>query len=374
VSWQKYVEPYLSKYAPDLPRHLWDPDWRIGDVLAQEAPARPFTFVAVDAARDPAALDGVFRRGWPAWRAWYLRDGAAARPSLAASRAALVRHMPELVEAWQALADRLAPGDELAARFLSGWNPPALVSGCSGAAPAGSPGTLVRSYDYDPNLFDGVVLLTHLRRRVLGTADQLWGLLDGVNDAGLAVSFTFGGRPDSGEGFAVPMVVRYLLETCDDVGGAVAALRRLPIHVAYNVSLVDASGAAVVVHVAPGRPAEVVPARATTNHQGRVTWPEHAAWTRSAERLATLGTLLADPGADVDAVVAAMLREPLRATRWDEGFGTLYVAAIDARERTLTQHWPSQSWRHELDDFAPGTRVVDLAAAAPAGHVRAAAA
>jgi predicted choloylglycine hydrolase len=363
MHWQSFVEPYLSRYAPSVPREVWDPEWRLGDALAAPEPGRPFSFVALDAAVDPAALNQLFDRGWAAWRRWYLRDGAAARPDLAASRSALSRHMPELVPLWQQLSDRLAPGDELAARFLSGWGPPALVSGCSGAAPAGSPGTLVRSYDYDPDLFDGVVLLTDLRRRVLGTADQLWGLLDGVNDAGLAVSFTFGGRPDVGEGFAVPMVVRYLLETCDAVPAAVAALRRLPIHVAYNVSLVDASGAAVVVHVAPGRPAEVLDSRATTNHQGHVTWPEHAAWTRSAERLAALGTLLADPATDVAAVVAAMLRDPMRATRWDEGFGTLYVAELDARERTLTQHWPSQSWRHALDDFRPGSRVVDLAAA-----------
>ena len=46
-------------------------------------------------------------------------------------------------------------------------------------------------------------------RRVIGMSDCLWGLLDGVNDDGLAVSLTFGGRTASGEGFAIPLVVRY---------------------------------------------------------------------------------------------------------------------------------------------------------------------
>ncbi|MEZ5912154.1 MAG: hypothetical protein R3D84_07965 [Paracoccaceae bacterium] len=31
-------------------------------------------------------------------------------------------------------------------------------------------------------------------------SDGLWGLVDGVNDAGLVVSLTFGGRREVGEG------------------------------------------------------------------------------------------------------------------------------------------------------------------------------
>ena len=75
--------------------------------------------------------------------------------------------------------------------------------------------------------------------RVIGMADQLWGLLDGVNDRGLAVSFTFGGRRGVGRGFSIPIVVRYLLETCATVAEGVAALERIPVQAAYNVTLVD---------------------------------------------------------------------------------------------------------------------------------------
>ena len=59
-------------------------------------------------------------------------------------------------------------------------------------------------------------------------SDCLWGLLDGMNDAGLAVSLTFGGRRALGDGFGIPLVVRYLLETCDDVAEARETLARLP--------------------------------------------------------------------------------------------------------------------------------------------------
>jgi predicted choloylglycine hydrolase len=51
--------------------------------------------------------------------------------------------------------------------------------------------------------------------------DYLWGLLDGVNDSGLAVSLTFGERPQVGQGLGVPMVIRYVLEVCGTAAEAV---------------------------------------------------------------------------------------------------------------------------------------------------------
>ncbi len=49
---------------------------------------------------------------------------------------------------------------------------------------------------------------------------MLWGLLDGMNDAGLAISLTRGGRSVYGRGFAILILVRYLLKTCDTVDAA----------------------------------------------------------------------------------------------------------------------------------------------------------
>lgn len=130
---------------------------------------------------------------------------------------------------------RASDGDEVASCFLTQVDPPALVRSCSTAVlPGGEPG-LARNYDYDPDLFDAVVLETALTgRRVIGMSDQLWGLLDGVNDAGLAAAFTFGGRREVGHGFGIPLVLRYLLETCDAVAPAVAALERIPVHLAAS--------------------------------------------------------------------------------------------------------------------------------------------
>ena len=96
---------------------------------------------------------------------------------------------------------------------------------------------LVRNYDYAPSRMEGIIWSTRLtERRVIGMSDCLWGLLDGMNDAGLAVSLTFGGRRVLGDGFGIPIVVRYLLETCDDVASAREALARLPYALAHNLT------------------------------------------------------------------------------------------------------------------------------------------
>jgi hypothetical protein len=56
------------------------------------------------------------------------------------------------------------------------------------------------------------------------------GLPDGTNDAGLAVSLTWGVRSVHGRGFAVLIVVRCLLTTCDSVDPALALSHRSTSH------------------------------------------------------------------------------------------------------------------------------------------------
>ena len=139
--------------------------------------------------------------------------------------------MPELVPIYEQLV-ALAGADADAAAMLALGDPPPFIVGCSQAvAPdrdSGHP-VLIRNYDYDPRLFEATVYRTRWSaRRVLGTGDCLWGLVDGVNDDGLAASLTFGGRQTIGEGFGVPLVMRYVLETCGGVTAATDVQRRLP--------------------------------------------------------------------------------------------------------------------------------------------------
>ena len=272
----------------------------------------------------------------------------------------LRRHMPELLGAWERLVE-LAGGGDLAARMLSLYHPPPLVSGCSQAVFAGPEPVLVRNYDFDPELLEGVVYASELTgRRVLGMSDCLWGLLDGMNEDGLAVSLAFGGRRTVQEGFGIPLVVRYLLETCATTAEAVATLGRLPVQAAYNLTLLDRGGVAATARVAPGRAPVLGPAAVATNHQEIVEWEEHARVTASVEREARMLELLADPATAERAFVGAFLASPLHSHAYGSGFGTLYTAVHRPAAGTVEYRWPGAAWRQSLDAFEEGSRTVRL--------------
>jgi predicted choloylglycine hydrolase len=295
---------------------------------------------------------------WPAFRRWWL-DGANTRPTAEQARARLEEHMPELVPVWQQLTALLGDDPEAAAA-LALWNPPPFLTGCSQAAVLPGGPALVRNYDWDYRLFDAVVARTaYAGRRVLGMLDCLWGLLDGVNDAGLAVSLTFGGRPQVGEGFGIPLVIRYVLQTCRTTEEAMQVLRRIPVHMSYNVTALDRAGLRATAYLAPDRPAQVTSLAVATNYQGQVEWPPYAAAIRTVERQQHLEELLAT-GADVLGIVAACLRSPLYATRFHQGFGTLYTAEYRPAEGLARYHWPDHTWEHSLDKLGSGSVRVQL--------------
>ena len=76
---------------------------------------------------------------------------------------------------------------------------------------------LVRNYDY-PVAPRGHRLPDAVERRRGARHERLpVGAPRRDQRRGLAVSLTFGGRRDVGDGFAIPLVVRYVLETCDTV-------------------------------------------------------------------------------------------------------------------------------------------------------------
>ena len=212
----------------------------------------PLTLYGICEDRPGPRWQALYDAVWPAYRAWFLSEGTAARADLATSRAMLDRHLPELVGTWERLVE-LARGDETAARMLALWRPPTFLPGCSQAVVTGARPALVRNYDYAPRLFEQVCYSSRFAgRRVIGTGDCLWGLLDGMNDDGLAVSLAFGGRPGSGPGFGIPLVVRYVLEAAGTTSEARRILARVPVSMAYNLTIVDARGDTTTAFVAPG--------------------------------------------------------------------------------------------------------------------------
>lgn len=355
--WQDWVRYGRSWNTPPIAEERWRPQ-PVDPWAALAAPTDQH--LTLHSYREPTPgprWQLLFDATWPAYRSWYTAHDLESRPTLRQARVALQEHMPELLPTWQRLVD-LTGADPVAARMLTMWRMPAVAGGCSQLVVPGAAPLLVRNYDYDPRLFEGVVASTNYsgKRRVIGTSDMLWGLVDGTNEDGLAVSLTLGGCPDHGDGFALPIVIRYLLETCPDVPTAAKALRRMPVSQAYNVSLVDTAGRHATVYVAPGEPAEVSNLRAATNH--RLTVVEHPQISdplRSTQRQDTLFDLIGqlEDAATASLLVDAFMRQPLRTFAYDRGFGTLYTAVYRPAAGTVTYHWPGKSWtRHFEDDEA----------------------
>jgi predicted choloylglycine hydrolase len=210
---------------------------------------------------------------------------------------------------------------------------------------------LVRNYDYAPLRFEGQIWSTELVQRVIGMSDCLWGLLDGMNDAGLAVSLTFGGRRVLGDGFGIPIVVRYLLEVCATVEEAKQVLARLPYSLSHNLTVVDGSGEVLTAYLAPDREPIFRSFPAATNHQGIVEWPEQARATRTIEREQHIVSLIQDAEVTASSFADAFLEAPLFSTSYAHGFGTLYTAAYRPVEGVVEYRWPGFAWRQSFEAF-----------------------
>ena len=315
-------------------------------------------FRAVSEAQPGPKWARLFGEYWPGYRRWWSREGLEARPTYRDGLRAMREHMPEIVPLYEALCDRAGGGDQQA-RFLSFYCPPPYLAGCSQAIWPGAEPVMVRNYDYSPNAFDALLLHTGwLGRAVMGTSDGLWGLVDGINDAGLAESLTFGGRRVVGDGFGVPLILRYVLQTCETAEAAARTLARIPCHMSYNVTAIDRRRHFVTAYLAPDRPAVITHAAVATNHQERVEWSSHARFTATVEReryLLQRLTLHREPKAKF---IAAFLKPPLYSTAFAQGFGTLYTAVFEPRARAMSLCWPGSIWTQHINDFAEDIRQV----------------
>ena len=296
----------------------------------------------------------------PGYLGWFTREGLVARPGYLQCEGALSEHMPELVPVWRELCELLGGGD-LVARLLSLWCPPPFLAGCSQIAwPLGG-GALVRNYDYAPWLWEGDLWnVSWFGRRVQGMGDCLWGMLDGLNESGLALSLAFGGSREVAVGFGMPLILRYVLETCATVREAAGVLERVPSHMAYNVTAVDAAGDALTVEVRPGGGGRTSDARLAVNHQRDSEWQEYARRTASAAREQCLRRLLAGPPLSALDLAARFLEPPLWAGGFSTGYGTLYTAVHEPGARRTTLLWHDGSEVLDLRDFQAGERTVTL--------------
>lgn len=171
----------------------------------------------------------------------------------------------------------------------------------------------------------------------------------------LAVSLSFGGRKAVGDGFGIPIILRYILDICETTAEAEKVLARVPSHMSYKITLLDAEGRHRTVFVAPDRAPVITNKHLATNHQERVEWHEHAIVTGSVDRAHFLALRLDDPLETGDRFVSRFLEPPLYSTRFDHGWGTLYTAVYGPINRTAIYRWPSFQLRQSFSSFSEKT-------------------
>jgi len=320
-----------------------------------------FTFQAVAEKQPGPKWRALFERFWPAYERWFLSEGEKARPRYLTSLRQLKAHMPELVPTYERLVE-LAGDSDLVARFLASFCPPSYLIACSQAVWADGEPFLVRNYDYSPQLCEGVILATAWNgRRVIAMSDGMWGVLDGINEDGLAVSLSFGGRRIEGVGFGVPLILRYILEFAARTEEAVAALERMPVHMSYNVTVLDRSGDFATAYLRPDYPAVVRAVPYAANHQEEIEWEQHATATATLQREQFLYRQLHGSARHPETLVASFLQPPLYANAFAKGYGTLYTAVYrPTGSPRVTYLWPGSTWGFDFDAFEEGSRTVNL--------------
>ena len=284
----------------------------------------------------------LFQNSWPAYKEWFLTEGLISRKGYLTSATMLRRCMPEIYPLYEKLSE-LAGGGDIQARFLSMYCPPPYMAGCSQIAWNHGDLFLIRNYDYSPELFEGAMLYTNYLKPVIGLSDCCWGLLDGMNGDGLAASLAFGGRNICGEGFGIPLIMRYILETCTNTREASEKLAATPCHMSYNVTLLDATGNYATVFLAPDKPPVINHSAVGTNHQENVDWLYYEQLTATRERIKLLENYHSQGHETKETLTNKFLHPPLYCYNYQKNFGTLYTARYDICERELHLIWPDST-------------------------------
>jgi len=274
------------------------------------------------------------------YRKWFVQEGEFSRPSYQVCANAFEQYMPEFLPFWQDLI-KLTDANDLEARLLSFYCPSPYVSGCSQAVWSRYNPILVRNYDYDLDLSEARIIKTKwFDTEVIASTDCLWGVLDGINEHGLSVALSFGGTSDRGQGFGIPIILRYVLEFCQTTEQAIEVLKRIPSHMAYNITLIDSHYHIATVELKPKNITLVSHVPIAVNHQGDFELSNYAIFSKSHERKKFLIEKLYDPLINIENFIDSFEYAPLFTDNYQEGFGTIYTAIYNPTLKAAEYRWP----------------------------------
>jgi predicted choloylglycine hydrolase len=157
--------------------------------------------------------------------------------------------------------------------------------------------------------------------------------------------------------FAITLVLRYILEFCQNSAQAVEVLKSVPVHMAYNITLLDRQGVSKTVAICPGEDIQVSSLAFATNHQQGTVIEDIDVIADSYAREQFIATRLADPRQQSHSLVKLFLEPPIlrKASDWQQ-WGTLYTARYLPSSGTVELHWPNgQVVRQSFEHFIEGS-------------------
>jgi predicted choloylglycine hydrolase len=292
-----------------------------------------------------------YQQNLSGYKKWFLKEGEFKRPNYQACHNAIKKYMPEFEDFWLNLIEQTKAND-LEARLLSFYNPAPYVSGCSQAVWMQQNPILVRNYDYDIDLFEARFLKSKwFNTEVIATTDCLWGVLDGMNEHGLAVSLAFGGSDERGNGFGIPIILRYILEFCQTTAEAIEVLQNVPTHMAYNITIIDAQFVVKTIELSPEKPNQISHIPLAVNHQGDFVLNNYSIFSKSMERKKHLIDKLYDPWSSGESFIDSFAYPPLFTQNYAEGFGTLYTAIYNPSLKTAEYRWHNFNKNQSFSTF-----------------------
>jgi predicted choloylglycine hydrolase len=272
--------------------------------------------------------------------------------------------MPELLDLYEQTCALVGP-DPLAAEIISQFRPAPLPHGCTQAVWLGADGpALVRNYDYPLDIVsDHFESTSWLGREVISKGQRPWGgCLDGMNADGLVASVTFGGNPTQGPGFAIILIVRYILETCSHVTEAIKVLSRVPVAQSQNVTVLDKTGAYSTVFLSPERAPFVSPSPACANHQMMASSSDALSKSEKNSIARQNAALIAlkKSGATLAKVTEAFLNSPIYSRNVMSP--TAYSAVYRPATLSVDYLWPGHVMTQRIGAFKTGKYVHDFGA------------
>ncbi|WP_042455033.1 C45 family autoproteolytic acyltransferase/hydolase [Neobacillus dielmonensis] len=128
---------------------------------------------------------------------------------------------------------------------------------------------LIRNYDYHPKTYDGRFTLFQPNDggyAIIGPSQKVTGRMDGLNEKGLALGYTFMNRKRPGDGFVCNMIGRLALELCATAEEAVDLLKEIPHRHSFSYTFFDKKcQTPYIVETSPRR-VEVRRGNSCTNH------------------------------------------------------------------------------------------------------------